>query len=570
MSGIGEPAAAAAVEAELAWRVEQWIAADPDPKTREELANLLAAGASDRLRELFATPLTFGTAGIRGQLGPGPARVNRVVVRKIVAGLAGWLCGLGRETAAAGVVIGHDARHGSAAFFDDAVRVISENGIKVLVIEGTCPTPFVPFSVSRLGAAAGIMITASHNPPSDNGLKVYLADGAQVIPPYDAETSAAIAGGGRWQPCQLGTIKRLPLAEVADAYRAAILSTTSAKEETDLELVYTPLHGVGGLVMPDLFGEAGFRNVHVVAEQAEPDPDFPTTPFPNPEEAQTFDLAIRDAAKIRADLIVANDPDADRLAVAVPGGGGTGWRRLTGDEIGVLLADWLIERRPEARSLVATSVVSSSMLSVMARETGVDFVETLTGFKWIARAGGLKPLLFGYEEAYGYAVNPVVADKDGLSAGLEFCRLVATLKAAGSSVVERLDELALRYGVFLTEQVSFRIGGRAGSAELMSRLREALPADFAGVEVTEAIDLLGGSRDLPPADVLVFVLGERGTVKLRPSGTEPKLKAYIEVRALARVRGELQAARAEAARMAERLKRAVQSISEDLLDVPGR
>ncbi len=552
------------VDDELARRVEQWMVIDPDPDTRAELATLLATGASERLGELFATPLTFGTAGIRGQLGPGPARVNRVVVQKIVSGIAEWICDLGGEAAAAGVVVGRDARHGSAAFFDDTVRVLSEGGVKALAIEGACPTPFVPFSVRRLAAAAGIMITASHNPPRDNGLKVYLADGAQVFPPYDAEISEAISRGRRRQRRGRAPVVSLQVDDVANAYRAAIISTAAPRESKELKLVYTPLHGVGGLTMPKLLKEAGFEDVNLVFEQEAPDPDFPTTPSPNPEEAQTFDLAIRDAVKIGADLIIANDPDADRLAVAVPDAGG--WRRLTGDEIGVLLADWMLRLRPQGRSLVATSVVSSSMLAVMARDAGVEFVETLTGFKWISRAGRPSPLLFGYEEAYGYAVNPVVADKDGLSAGIEFCNLVASLRANGSSVPERLDELALKHGVFLTEQVSFRIEGYTGAAELMSRLRRNLPTDFAGIEVTDVIDLLDGVRNLPPSDVLLFELCEQGSVKLRPSGTEPKVKAYIEVCATVRGREELRAARAAGSRMVERLKQGVVHTCRRLLE----
>jgi phosphomannomutase len=531
---------------DLVARAEAWIAEDPDPLTRDEVAGLVARSDEAGLRERFDHPLGFGTAGLRGQLGAGPARMNRAVVRRTTAGLARCLLdqSLGHLAdhpggTGLGAVVGHDARHRSADFADDAARVLAAAGLRVQRFERALPTPITAFAVLHLGAAAGVVVTASHNPAPDNGYKVYIGDGAQALPDDAAAITGAAAASAVPDDMAIsgglgGRLADVDEAELLASYRRAVVAALGASGPRRLRTVYTPLHGVGAAVLPGLFEEAGFDPPTTVAAQARPDPDFPTTPFPNPEEPGVLDLALAAAEQARAELVVANDPDADRLAVAVPALGGTGFRVLTGDELGVLIADHLISTTTGPARLVATTVVSSSMLSALAESYGVAYVETLTGFKWIARAARLRPghrLLFGYEEALGYAVSTAVADKDGLSAAVVVADMAARAKHEGSSLLERLDALESLLGVHSTAQWSLRLPGNDAievMASLMGRWRSAPPGHLAGLEVSEVRDLARGDGDLPASDVLVLKLSGLGRVVLRPSGTEPKLKVYLE------------------------------------------
>ena len=545
--------------AELRAAVETWIADDPDPGDRAELQALLDralaradAGAVDELRDRFADRLHFGTAGLRGVVAAGPNRMNRAVVRAATAAVAGWLAGAGPAAGAdatgpaggagakgpAGgisVVVGCDARHRSAEFAEEAAGVLAGAGIAVHMLLRPCPTPLLAFAVRHLGMAAGIMITASHNPAADNGYKLYLSDGAQVIPPADAEIEKRIAA--------LGPLAQVPVAaagsplitrhgdEIAEAYLAAVVAAAGSSVGPALSVVYTPMHGVAGQLMLRALRLAGFAAPHVVAAQAEPDPDFPTVSFPNPEEPGALDLALADARRLGADLVVASDPDGDRLAVAVPHPGAD-WRMLTGDQVGALLGASLLDRTagqaaPEAR-LVASTVVSSTLLAKIAAAAGVRYAETLTGFKWIARAADGVPgarFVFGYEEALGYAVGDVVRDKDGFGAALAMLRLAEGAKAADRSVLDVYDDLERAHGVHLTSQLTLRT---ADQAQVMNRLRAAPPDAFGGEPVASLTDLAAGPGAVPRADVLIFRLAG-GRVVLRPSGTEPKIKCYIEI-----------------------------------------
>jgi phosphomannomutase len=578
--------ASSALPADLVARVTTWVAQDPDPGARAEVEELLRRGDEDGLRERFDHPLSFGTAGLRGPLGAGPARINRAVVRRTTAGLVKYLVEQDGPSGSAVVVVGHDARHCSAELAEDAARVLAAGGLQAWRFQSALPTPLTAFAVLHFGATAGVMITASHNPAPDNGYKVYVGDGAQIIPPADAtiaeaaEASAAPSDAALAGPLG-GRLVDIDEPELLSAYHRAVISGLNPDGPRRLRSLYTPLHGVGAAVVPGLFEEAGFEPPALVAAQAEPDPDFPTTPFPNPEEPGALDLALAEAERIRAEIVLANDPDADRLAVAVPvrhardivatGGaaapratagaragaapapgavagagaaaaGGAGaparagqvFRVLTGDELGVLIADHLISTTTGPDRLVATTVVSSSMLSALAARAGIAYVETLTGFKWIARAARLRPghrLLFGYEEALGYAVTTAVADKDGMSAALVVAEMAARAKSEGRSLLDRLDELDAGLGVHATTQVSLRLSGSHAADQLgalMAQWRTAPPARLSGLEVTDLRDLSRGSGEIPPSDVLVLQLGTAGRVVLRPSGTEPKLKVYLE------------------------------------------
>ena len=584
------------IPAGLRARVEAWIREDPDPGDRAELQVLLAAcdqggepgrAALAELTDRFAGRLQFGTAGLRGQVGAGPNRMNRAVVRAATAALAGWLRerghgadradGTSQAAAAArmAVVIGCDARHRSAVFADDAAAVLTGAGIAVHLLPRPGPTPLLAFAVRHLAAAAGIMITASHNPAADNGYKLYLDDGAQIVPPVDAQIEAAIARLGPLSQIPAGPLDG-PLAtwhgdEVAQAYLDAIIAAfprplagaprtgAAPTGAPPPRVVYTPLHGVAAGLALRAIERAGFPPPLVVAAQAEPDPGFPTLAFPNPEEPGTLDLALEQAARDGADLVLANDPDGDRLAVAVPDPGTPGaWRVLTGDQVGGLIGSYLLERtaaepRP-GRRLVVTTVVSSTMLAKIAASAGVSYAQTLTGFKWIVRAGRQAPgtrFLFGYEEALGYAVGDVVRDKDGISAALAVLSLATTARTAGRSLLDRWDALEAAHGVHLTAQVTLHAPSPAG---IMGRLRAAPPAALADQPVTGSADLAAGAgtagvSGLPPADVLIYRLpGAR--VVIRPSGTEPKLKAYLEIVEPATARTLVAARAAAAARLA--------------------
>jgi phosphomannomutase len=570
---------------DLVARAEAWMAEDPDPQTRAELAALLESSDEAGLRDRFSHALEFGTAGLRGQLGAGPARMNRAVVRRTSAGLARYLWdqypldrypldrhlpGQADRSAGTGLgaVVGHDARHRSAEFAQDTARVLAAAGLQVLRFETALPTPITAFAVLHLGAAAGVMVTASHNPAPDNGYKVYVADGAQALPDDAAAITAAASASAVPPDSEIsgdfgGRLADIDEPELLAAYRHAVLAAIGPSGPRRLRTVYTPLHGVGAAVLPGLFEEAGFDSPALVAAQARPDPDFPTTPFPNPEEPGVLDLALAHALRARADLVLANDPDADRLAVAVPAAGVGGFRVLTGDELGVLIGDYLMATTRGADRLVATTVVSSSMLSALADWYGVDYVETLTGFKWIARAARLRPgrrLLFGYEEALGYTVSSVVADKDGLSAALVVADMAARAKAEGSSLLERLDALEALVGVHSTAQWSLRFPGSdpmRAMASLMARWRSAPPGELAGLQVTEVRDLAQGGGDLPASDVVVLRLSGLGRVVLRPSGTEPKLKVYLEATSGPSSQEDLPEARRAARSRLEELRREV-------------
>jgi phosphomannomutase len=492
---------------------EQWLAEDPDPATREELSALLSAGDEAAVTDRFAGRLAFGTAGLRGPLRAGPNGMNRAVVRRTAAGLAAHL----RSSGAGGpVVIGFDARHGSRDFAHDSAAVLAGAGFDARVLPAPLPTPVLAFAVRFLGAAAGVMVTASHNPPQDNGYKVYDGSGAQIVPPTDVGIEAAIEAVGPLSTVALSD----GYAVLGDEVLAAYLDAVTAVPATDhrrLRIVHTALHGVGAGVFREAFARAGFDPPAEVAEQAVPDPDFPTVAFPNPEEPGALDLAIALAGSTDAQLLIANDPDADRCAVAVPDG--SGWRTLSGDELGVLLADHLVASG--RTGTFATTIVSSSMLGALCAARGVPTAETLTGFKWIVRAA--PDLAFGYEEALGYCVLPAaVLDKDGISAALLAADLAASLAASGRTLTDRLDELAAELGVHATAPLSIRVSDLSLIADAMARLRAAPPTTLLGRPVTSVEDLL-------PASDVVRLRADGIRVVVRPSGTEPKLKAYLEV-----------------------------------------
>jgi phosphomannomutase len=535
------------ISPELRSLVTAWIADDPDERDRRELTELLAAdgaggagGAEAELADRFGGRLEFGTAGLRGAVAAGPNRMNRAVVRATTAALAGWLLdrdeGLARER---GVVIGCDARHRSEEFADEAARVLAGAGIPVWRLPSRQPTPLLAFAIRRLGTAAGIMITASHNPPADNGYKLYLDDGAQIVPPADAEIEAAIAAVGPLASVAVadpGSPLIRPVGdEVASDYLDALCAISPAPPGAAwLRFVYTPLHGVAGGLARRAFEQAGFAEPDVVSAQAEPDPDFPTVAFPNPEEPGALDLALAQARRIDADLVIANDPDGDRLAVAAPDPAAPGgWRTLTGDQVGALLGCYLLDRFPAPPAgpddrLLASTIVSSTLLSRIVASAGARYAETLTGFKWIVRAGESQPdarFILGYEEALGYAVADVVRDKDGIGAALAILGLAARARSGGESLLEVYDALEAAHGVHLTAQVTVPT---TAPADVTARLRAAAPTFLGGQPVTSVSDLTGGRGGLPSADVLIYRLAGARVV-IRPSGTEPKIKAYLEI-----------------------------------------
>ncbi|RYJ24813.1 phosphosugar mutase [Streptomyces sp. L-9-10] len=512
---------------DLVARAEAWQAEDPDSDTREELGKIIDAGDTATLAERFAGTLQFGTAGLRGELGAGPMRMNRAVVIRAAAGLAAYLRAQGHGDGL--VVIGYDARYKSADFARDTAAVMTGAGLRAAVLPRPLPTPVLAFAVRHLGAVAGVEVTASHNPPQDNGYKVYLGGGSQIVPPADGEIAARIAAVG-------------PLAGVArpddgweilgDDVLAAYLARTDAVltpgTPRTARVVHTALHGVGTETLLAAFARAGFPEPALVAEQAVPDPAFPTVAFPNPEEPGAMDLAFATARRVRPDLIIANDPDADRCAVAVPDDTAvSGWRMLTGDEVGALLAAHLVHKG--ATGTFAESIVSSSLLGRIAGAAELGHEETLTGFKWIARVEGLR---YGYEEALGYCVDPDgVRDKDGITAALLVAELASELKAKDRTLSDLLDDLAVTHGLHATDQLSVRVRDLSLIAAAMRRLRETPPTELAGLNVASAEDLTRGTDTLPPTDGLRYHLegAYRARVIVRPSGTEPKLKCYLEV-----------------------------------------
>jgi len=541
--GPGDPASATG----LAEAVEHWLAQDPDPVTRGELEALRDDPASAaELAARFAGRLEFGTAGLRAELGAGPMRMNRVVVAQAAAGLARYL--LAREGAPS-VVIGYDGRENSEVFARDTAELMAGAGVRALLLPRMLPTPVLAFAVRHFGTSAGVMVTASHNPPRDNGYKVYLGGedaGAQIVAPADAEIAAEIAA------VAAGRVDELPrsgdyLVLDDEVVRAYVLATAAAagapvpseargtNARTPLRLVYTAMHGVGTRVLLDVFEAAGLAAPALVREQTEPDPAFPTVAFPNPEEPGALDLAIATARSAGADLILANDPDADRLAVAVPDADAEGgWRRLSGNELGILLGWAAAEECAGARpggglapgAVLACSLVSSPALGWIAEHFGLGHVETLTGFKWISRTPGLR---FGYEEALGYLVDPAkVHDKDGISAAVRVVALAERWRASGRGIDDVLDEIAAAVGGSASGQVSIRVTDLAEIGRLTAGLRSAPPTEIAGRRVVAADDFLEGVAGFGTADILRYRLEDGSRVIVRPSGTEPKLKVYLD------------------------------------------
>ncbi|WP_340537448.1 phospho-sugar mutase [Nocardioides sp. GXZ039] len=512
-------------------RAHAWLDEDPDPHTRAELEAVLTAveggdeAARADLADRFDGTLEFGTAGLRGALGAGPNRMNRVVVLRAAAGLAAYLNAQAPDTSGAhrSVVIGYDARHNSDVFARDTAEVMTAAGFTAWVMPRPLPTPMLAFAIRELGCAAGVMVTASHNPPQDNGYKVYLGDGSQIVPPADAEIAAEIAAIGHVGDIPLGEPGTVLGEDIVDHYLDTVAGLADDGPR-ELSIVYTPLHGVGGAPTLQVLELAGYDAPRVVAAQEEPDPDFPTVGFPNPEEKGAMDLALALAAETHADIVIANDPDADRCAaaVALPDGA---WRMLTGDEVGALLAHHLIARG--ATGTFATTIVSSTLLGKLAAAAGQPYQETLTGFKWIGRVDGLR---YGYEEALGYCVDPAhVRDKDGISAALLLCELAAKMKAEDRTLVDLLDDIAREFGLHATGQVSVRVDDLALITDAMARLRATPPTSLGGLEVLQVDDLAEGSPELPPTDGLRYRLADDGRVVVRPSGTEPKIKCYLEV-----------------------------------------
>ncbi|GAA1810376.1 phospho-sugar mutase [Actinomadura chokoriensis] len=524
---------------DLRARAEEWLAQDPDAGTRAELRAILDAGDDEALASRFGSRLEFGTAGLRGELGAGPNRMNRVTVMRAAAGLAACLPPGGR------VIIGFDARHGSRRFAADTAAVLSGAGLRPEVFADPVPTPVLAhFTRAFDDIVAGVMVTASHNPPRDNGYKVYWSDGAQIVPPQDGEISAAIDAVGRVDELPLGS--GWPVHDDTGLYLDAV-SSLRLGGDRDISIVYTPMHGVGRDVLLAAFDRAGFPAPIVVPEQADPDPDFPTVAFPNPEEPGALDLALALAEARGADLVIANDPDADRCAVAVPSP--SGWRTLTGDEVGGLLAEHVLRHTAGDDRLAVTTIVSSSLLRAIAAAHRVRFAESLTGFKWIMKAGGAPGrtggragssprrapdrLVFGYEEALGYSVGDdrgvLVNDKDGIGAALAVAALAADAKRDGRTLLDLLDAQARKYGLHATSQLSIRVDDLSLITAAMARLRAAPPQDLAGRAVEAFDDLSQPSGGLPPTDGLRFRLAGGSRVVIRPSGTEPKLKCYLEV-----------------------------------------
>ncbi len=534
----------------LLQRARAWAAQDPDPHTRAELEQIIAEVAADNagdaagvvladLADRFRGTLEFGTAGLRGALGAGPNRMNRVVVLRAAAGLAAYL----REQGAASggsVVIGYDARHNSDVFARDTAEVMTGAGFTAWLLPRALPTPLLAFAIRELGSVAGIMVTASHNPPADNGYKVYLGDGSQIVSPADADIARHIAKVGALDAIQRGGAGTVLGEDIVDHYLDTVAGL-AGDGPRDLEIVYTALHGVGATSVAQVLETAGFAAPQMVAEQERPDADFPTVGFPNPEEPGAMDLALALAERNGADIVVANDPDADRCAVAVPGL--QGWQMLRGDEVGALLAHRLLSQGKQGA--YATSIVSSSLLGKLAEAAGQPHVETLTGFKWISR---VEDLAFGYEEALGYCVDPEhVRDKDGVSALLLLCEIAAELKAEGRGLLDLLDDIATEHGLHATDQVSVRVDDLSIIAAAMARLRAAPPTSLGGLDVVSAEDLADGAGDLPPTDGLRYRLADGARVIVRPSGTEPKIKCYLEVVVPVEPSGGVPAARIVAA-----------------------
>lgn len=587
---------AAAEGAELLLSVRHWIDQDPDQNDRDELRGLLeraqdpsvpedrAQEAVADLAQRFSATLQFGTAGLRAAIGAGPMRMNRAVVQRAAAGVAAHVLDVVGTEPAPRAVIGYDARHRSEDFARDTAAVLTAAGLSVEIMPRPLPTPLLAWAVRDRGAETGIMVTASHNPAADNGYKVYLggrcveqdARGCQIVPPHDTQIAERIEA--------VGDLRELPLAESGwqvlpediDRHYLEAIAEPEAEPGTSPRIVLTAMHGVGGATAVAALERAGFHDIHPVPEQFEPDPEFPTAPFPNPEEPGALSLSLALARSLDADLVLANDPDADRCAAAVPDPGDPrsqdGWRALSGDEVGALLGLAALRRltsseRSSASSaaaqsapVLANSIVSSRLLGRMAEAAGVAHRETLTGFKWIARVPGL---VYGYEEALGYCTAPeIVRDKDGITAAVAIAELARAADAQGRTLLDELDDLALRHGLHATSQLSIRVADLGLIPQMMATLREDPPHELAGSAVASVEDL---AHPEPDSDLLptegMRLLSEDGTrVIVRPSGTEPKLKCYLETVVQLEHRDELPAARRRAQDRLEALTGQLQAL----------
>jgi phosphomannomutase len=535
------------IDEKLHAEVTAWILDDPDQTTASVLSASLADGDEAELRAAFNGFLQFGTAGLRGPIGAGPSRMNRAVVGRAALGLGEYLKSRGGQR----VVIGYDARHGSHQFAWDSAELLAGAGFEALLMPRELPTPVLAFAVNELSAQAGIMVTASHNPSQDNGYKVYLGGtfdgvhyrGSQIIPPADTQIADEIA--------KITSIKNSPRSSewsyipesVIEKYISIAAALSPADGVKKLRVVHTSLHGVGSQTFKAVAARAGFNDILIVPEQAEPDPNFPTVAFPNPEEPGAIDLSLELAQRAGADLVIANDPDADRCAAAVFDKEISRWRMLRGDEVGALLGESIARRlvKNGEQGVLAASIVSSSLLSKIAAQYQLPFRQTLTGFKWISR---VENLAFGYEEALGYCIDSIhVNDKDGISAAVTIMSIAAELKAGGRTLLDLLDEIALRHGVHATDQVSVRVTDLSRLSGTVARLRANPPTIVGGRTVTQIDDLAKGSADLPPTDGLrIHLTGAR--IIVRPSGTEPKIKCYLEV--IVPIQTTLAAAKSEA------------------------
>jgi phosphomannomutase len=531
------------IDGYLSTRVQSWIQQDPDPATKSQLLDLLESAQSNKtdlleLQDAFLAPLEFGTAGLRGALGAGPNRMNRVTVLQVASGLAKFLVQqgfIGKK-----VVIGFDARYNSDVFAADTARVMSGAGLEPIVFPHVVPTPVLAFAIRHLDACAGVMVTASHNPPQDNGYKVYLGDGRQIVSPVDEQISKLIKTVTDVREISLGTAGALVSQDVLKTYTSLTSQLITSGPTTDAQRkavssVYTALHGVGWKTLQSVFDASGFVEPIATPEQRDPDPAFPTVVFPNPEEKGALDIALALAKKNSVDVLLANDPDADRFAAAAPSATGE-WITLRGDQIGSLLGWWMIERAKLTGSNVsgtlASSIVSSMMLESIANSAGLQYESTLTGFKWVSRVNNLA---FGYEEALGYCVDPKnVSDKDGISAAEIFMEMLAYLKGEGKTLWQVLDELALTHGLHATDQVSVRVTSSEQVAVTMAGIRNSPPMELGGLSVNRVEDLAIGLGELPKTDAVIIHLAgtdqiQKARVIVRPSGTEPKIKCYLEV-----------------------------------------
>jgi len=531
------------INSALKQQVLHWIEQDPDSVTKAQLAQLLLDAKTDQdalaeLQDAFVAPLEFGTAGLRGALGAGPNRMNRVTVLQAASGLAQYLVQQG--SSGQKVVIGFDARYNSDVFADDTARVMSGAGLEPIIFSHVVPTPVLAFAIRHLGACAGVMVTASHNPPQDNGYKVYLGDGRQIVSPVDEQISKLIKTVSDVREIVQGDAGKKVSDEVVNTYTSLTSQLIKSGPTTDVQRksvtsVYTAMHGVGWKTLQAVMNSSGFNEPNAALEQRDPDPAFPTVAFPNPEEKGALDIAIALAEKNSVDVLLANDPDADRFAAAAPTSAGD-WTTLRGDQIGSLLGWWLIERVKLTGSKLsgtfANSIVSSMMLESIAKSAGLQYKSTLTGFKWVSR---VNHLTFGYEEALGYCIDPNnVSDKDGISAAAMFMEMLAHLKSQDKTIWQVLDELALAHGLHATDQVSVRVTSSDQVALTMAGIRNTPPTKFGSLQVSSIDDLAIGLGELPKTNAVIIHLAgndqiQKARVIVRPSGTEPKIKCYLEV-----------------------------------------